>query len=687
MFVHLIRSPIGRALLLLSLTVEGTAAAPGADPEQQELMELSLEELMQIEITSVSRKAQKRTDAAAAVYVISNEDIRRSGVTSIPEALRMAPGVEVARVDSNKWAISSRGFNGRFAPKLLVLIDGRSVYTPTFSGVYWEVQDVMLEDVERIEVIRGPGASLWGSNAVNGIINIITKRAQDTRGGLFSFGGGTYEKRFGALRYGAQLGEGTYGRAYVKSFDRGSFDTVQGTSSHDSWQQYRGGFRVDREARSGESLTLQGDAYDGGLGQGTVLPYLSPPYNRYTTGDARASGFNLLGRWSKVVDPASELSIQAYYDHTYRRDLFSTERRDTWDFDFQHRYRGWDRHDVLWGLAYRGTRPEFSNRFPVWFDRTHPVRQLAGGFLQDDITLIPDTLKFTVGAKLEYNQFTGMEGQPNVRLLWKPTRQHTFWGAISRAVRIPSLAETEGTLALATLAPGNSQNPQPFFPLVYALQGNPHFLAEVLWAYELGYRFVPASGISADIALFYNDYDRLRSIEQAKVSLVDNSYLLAQVPFANNMRGETYGAEVALEWRPQPWWHLQANYSYLYMDLRVSSGSVNQSAEPIEGASPRHQVSLRSGFKPAASVDLDFWFRYVDRLPSAGFPDPAQSIPIPSYVTLDARLAWRPVQGLELSVTGQNLLDSRHQEYAQEVYPPLPTQVPRGVYASLSWQF
>jgi iron complex outermembrane receptor protein len=653
----------------------------------EDVTELSLEELAQVDVTTVSKKSQKLADAAAAVYVITHEEIRRSGATSIPDALRLAPGLSVARISSNSWAISSRGFNGRFANKLRVLIDGRSVYTPTFSGVYWEAQDTRLEDVERIEVIRGPGATLWGSNAVNGIVNVITRNAKQTRGGEFSFGGGTYEKRFGSLRYGAPLGEDTFGRAYVKGFARGAFDTLDGRGAHDGWDSVRGGFRVDGEGTDGNAWTVQGDAYQGDLGEGLLLPSLTPPYAACTTGRAPMSGFNLLGRWKKALSTTSELSFQGYYDHTYRNDPFLAEQRDTLDLDFQHRFAWLDDHDIVWGLYYRWTRPEYSQHFPV-HGMADRVFNLYSAFVQDDITLSPNRLKLTIGAKLEHNDYTGFEGQPNIRLLWTPNRQHSLWGAVSRAVRIPSVVEESASMGLRTIPPGTWLNPTPL-PAIADVRGNGRFRAEVLWAYELGYRFMPRTNFSTDIALFYNVYDNLRANRALPPALAaDGPYIQATFPFTNEASGETYGVELAADWRPYPWWQLQLNYTYLRMNLRDKAGAdVVQGAVAVEGASPRQQVSLRSGFNPLPDVDLDFWLRYVDRLPCSGYPRAGFTTYIPAYVALDARLAWRPWPSVELSLVGQNLLDSKHPEIAQETLAPPVSEVPRSVYAKIDWRF
>lgn len=687
------RSSAAAARLLAALLFLGFCASRltcAAESEPPALLDMSLKDLMQVEISSVAKKAQKRGEAAAAVYVIGNEELRRSGATGIPEALRLVPGLNVARIDSNKWAISARGFNGRFANKLLVLIDGRSVYTPTFSGVYWEAQDLPLEDVERIEVIRGPGASLWGSNAVNGVINIITKQARQTQGGSLTLGGGTYEKRFGSLRYGARLAEDTYARAYATGFARGEFETRNGDGARDAWEQYRGGFRLDRDPANGDSLTLQGDIYRGKLNQNLALPDLWPP-RMITPGETSdMSGANLLGRWIRNLGADSELRVQAYYDHTYRNERILVEERDTLDLEAQHRFQPWLRHDIVWGLAYRWSKDDFSRRYPVIFDTRHSTRNLASIFLQDEISLIPQTLKFTLGARLEHNDYTGFEGQPNFRLLWKPDDRHSVWGAISRAVRIPSRAEDSARLA-GFIAPPNAWASAIFLPTEFEGLGNGRFRAETVWTYELGYRFLPRADFSLDIALFYNHNANIRSQGGYYYALKNGpsgNYLQVVNVFGNELQGASYGAEIAADWHPLPRWRLQLNYSYLSMQLRARRGGLDRvTPEPINGAAPRQQVSLRSSFDIAADAQADLWLRYVDALPSSGFPEASSAVRIPAYVTLDARLAWRPARDIELSLVGQNLLDPRRLEYAQELYAPVLSQVPRGVYVRIDWKF
>ena len=649
-----------------------------------ELVEMSLEELMQIEVTTPGKKTQKLSGVPAALFVLTQEDLHRSGATNIPDALRMVPGLQVARIDSSKWAVSARGFNGRFANKLLVLMDGRSVYTPTFSGVYWEMLDYPLQDIERIEVIRGPGAALWGANAVNGVINIITKSARDTQGGNLSLGTGTYERVFGSLRYGTRLGEHTYGRAYVKGFQRDSFDSIERRRAGDGWDFQRGGFRVDHDGTDGDSATLQGNMFRGTTHQQPGVPTLAPPYQRFSADTLHWSGFNLLGRWTHNFSRSSQWSLQAYYDHADRQDVIA-EERNTCDLEFQHRFSWQQWHDIVWGLGYRYLQDRYSDNERMQFGHAKAGKQLFSAFLQDDFTLIQDRLKFTLGAKLEHNDFTGVEGQPNARLLWTPDTRHSVWASVSRAVRTPSRAEDDGSFPLLTLAPSQPPNPTPF-PIRLVAKGNRDYRAEVVWAQELGYRFMPMSNLSFDLTLFYNRYDRLRS------AVLQEQFSSARLPqvnasAANAGQGQSYGAELAVDWRPEEAWRLHAAYAYLNLDLSNHHDDTDVTNNPIEQRNPEQQWSLRSEWDIRHYLHLDLWLRYVDRIPTAGVPFPGFSTRIDDYLTLDARLAWNPWKDLELSVVGQNLLDDRHPEYAQEAFAPKLAEIPRGVYVKLDWRF
>jgi iron complex outermembrane receptor protein len=448
--VHLVRRILkclahgrtgGLALLPLIFIISWSPVSWAASSKVHDLTELSIEDLMKIEITSVSKKAQKISDAAAAIFVITQEDIRRSGVTSIPEALRMAPGVEVARIDANKWAISARGFNSRFANKLLVLMDGRSVYSPLFSGVWWDVQDTMMEDIDRIEVIRGPGATLWGANAVNGVINIITKKAGDTLGGLVTAGGGTEEKGFGALRYGLKPAEDSDFRAYAKYFNRDRSVTSTGADAGDEWDAFRAGFRLDHETSARNNFTLQGDYYTGNAGTTYDVASITLPYLNTFQKKSESAGGNIIGRWNHTFENDSEFSLQAYYDRSDRKDLFAAGVVDTADVDLQYRFKWFGGQEFVLGTGYRFTRDNIANDNELrTADPASRSESLLSAFIQDDITLIDNRLHWVIGSKFEHNGYTGFEVQPNTRLIWTPSTTQSVWGAISRSVRTPSRA-------------------------------------------------------------------------------------------------------------------------------------------------------------------------------------------------------------------------------------------------------
>ena len=537
-------------LALLRLTFVGLAlgvmlpALAAAQPSQ-DLTDLSLEELMNIEVTSVSKKGQPLSQAAAAIFVITQEDIRRSGVTSIPEALRMAPGINVAKVDGNKWAITARGLNDRYANKLLMLIDGRTVYSPVFAGTYWELQDYVLEDIDRIEVIRGPGGSLWGANAVNGVINIITKKAKDTQGVLASTVAGK-EEGIGTVRYGGAVGSDLHYRVYGKYFNR---DTAYSspTGAHDDWRAGRGGFRADWAASSHDTVTVQGDYSEGRAGQRQTLATLSTPFSRTINEDAGLFSHNLLTRWTHQLEGGSETSLQLYYD-LYRRDTTAlAERVQTYDIDFQHRFALPLRQEIVWGLGYRLMSDQFRNSINTQVLKDSRNISLYSAFLQDEIRLIPDRLSLTLGSKFLHNDYTGFEIQPSARILWQAAPAHTFWAAASRAVRTPDRFREDGTVNVAGTPFGFVQ-----------IQGNNQQQSETVVSYELGYRTSLFEQLSLDIAIFYNHYDNL--VYAQSVSTFASR-------LANNTSGHTSGIEVAADWRPLEWWSLRPALTYFQATL------------------------------------------------------------------------------------------------------------------------
>jgi iron complex outermembrane recepter protein len=654
--------------------------ASGATAQPADLTELSLEELMDVAVTSVSKRSEPISGAAAAVYVLTQEDLRRSGATSIPEALRMVPGLDVARIDANKWAITARGFNGRFANKLLVLIDGRSVYTPLFSGVFWDVQDTLLEDIERIEVIRGPGATLWGANAVNGVINIITRSASDTKGGLLVAGAGSEERALAGLRYGGALGAAasTAYRVYGKFVERGSGEATSGGAGADDWSMGRGGFRVDSTLASGAGLTLQGGLYDGEVGETLVYQSLTVPVPRILDDKMAVSGGHLLTRWHRAYSETSELSLQLYYDRTHRQALFIEEDRDSFDAELQHGFAPTARQQVVWGLGFRRTADDIRSSEVLSFEQARETDDLVSAFLQDEIMLRPDRLWLTVGSKLEDNGYSGLEVQPNVRAVWIPRRHHTLWAAVSRAVRTPSRAERDLRLDSQVLGPGELFPGAP--PAVVTSFGSRDFDSEQLVAWEAGYRLGLAPGLLLDLAAFYNDYDRLRStrVEEPFLEISPYPHLVIPARIGNDLEGETWGAELAADWRATQRWRWTAAYSFLEMRVRDRRTGAEGGPFTGEGESPRHQLSFRSAVDLAHGVELDLTARWVDELPNLG---------VDSYATLDLRLGWKPRSSLEVSVVGQNLLDETHLEFAPEIIPTQATAVERGFYGKVAWRF
>jgi iron complex outermembrane receptor protein len=671
----------GRILSLILLGFFLAASASAQGPQQvPDISRLSIEDLMNLEVTSVSKRTQRVADAAAAVFVITQEDIRRSGAASIPEALRMVPGLQVARIDENKWAIGSRGFNGRFDNKLLVLIDGRSVYTPLFSGVYWNVQDVMLEDVDRIEVIRGPGATLWGANAVDGVINIITKPAQATQGGLVTAEVGTEERTAESVRYGGKLGNSTYYRAYTKYFNwQPSIDTT-GKTAHDGWDAVRGGFRIDVQPSGPDALTVQGDLYHSNYNETLNTPSLNPPYSTTFPNDGNYAGGNLLGRWSHTFSRSST-SLQVYFDRTnvLDRSLFS-DHENVYDVDFQHDIHVGESQELVWGLGYRSIQDTNASSFTVSLQPNHSSLNQFSAFLQDEISFFDRRLRVDIGSKFEHNDFTGFEVQPNIRFLANVSKNQSVWAAVSRAVRTPALTEEGLRLNEAVVPPGAP----PFFsplPVVEAVFGSRQFKSEDLLAYEVGYRVQAAKSLSLDISAFYNSYTNLRSAEPGQPfpegGLPPTDVVLPFVA-SNKMGGGTYGIEPFAEWKALPRWRLLGSYSYLQMNIRKNKNSQDPTADIPDGQSPRHQFYLRSSIDLPKHFEQDVNLRYVDKLPSLN---------IPSYYSLDFHLGWRPGTHLELSFVGQDLLNSQHLEFAPEFINTTPTQVRRSLSGRISWKF
>ncbi|MFI5057190.1 MAG: TonB-dependent receptor plug domain-containing protein [Candidatus Acidiferrales bacterium] len=639
---------------------------------QKDLASTSIEDLMNMEVTSVSKKEQKMSQVAAAIFVIRQEDIRRSGATNIPDLLRMVPGLDVAQINANTWAITARGFNLQFADKLLVLIDGRAVYTPLFGGVYWDTQDVPLEDIDRIEVIRGPGGTVWGANAVNGVINIITKRAADTPGGLITSGGGTQAQGFGTVQYGGRIKGDTSYRIFAKYLNNGHFPDLNGQDADDDWHLLHGGFRVDTNLSKKDSLITQGDIYTGKEGATIVHSIFSPPDNIIVQRLAALSGGDLLSRWNHTFSSRCDTTLQFYFDRYSRDGPESDEDRDTFDFDFQNHIMLGARQDLIWGAGYRHTADQTVGTIDQAFVPADHAGDLFNAFIQDQITLKPNRVALYVGTKLENNYFSGFDLEPSARLAWTPNNRRTFWAAISRASRTPTRRDVGLDAVLAAL-PG---------PAEVVLLGNPNKKSEHVIAYEVGYRAQPTDRLSLDVTTFFNNYNGLDSAEMLPSFFDPNSVpplLVHPVSFGNKLYGTTEGVEASVKWKATNRWTLSPGYSFLQMYLHTQSTSLDStSVADAQGSNPRHQAQLRSHLELSSSFAWDTSAYFVGRLP-AQF--------VTSYTRIDTQLTRRLGERVELSLVGQNLLRDHHAEFNDQLQSVNSSQVKRSAYAKITWQF
>jgi iron complex outermembrane receptor protein len=703
------------------------------------LKKLSLKELSEVrfynpEATSAARKTQKLLETASALFVISQEDIRRAGITSIPEALRLVPGVQVARVYANRWAISARGLNGLASSKLLVMIDGRTVYDTKDAAVQWDVQGLLIEDIDRIEVIRGPGASLWGANAVNGIINIITKKAEKTQGNLVTTLLGTGEEQaVVGLRHGGSMKNGHY-RVYGKFYKHDNFVDGGGQDQQDNWLIRRGGFRSDWNLTKRDSLTVQGDIYNGFTKQTLFLPLDVPRIDNHYT---YVNGFNLLARWQRVFTNG-DMILQSYYDWIERdQTAFLNQKRGTYDLDFQHRWRRNDWQEFIWGLGFRYVHDDFDlHSAIVTFDPTKRQDRTLSGFVQAEFVLLSksspsplfqrgerpsgslsqgketpsfplfqrekrpsgsllqreenqsfpllqrgetqstplsqrgaggDLLRLTLGSKFEHNEYMGFEYQPTARLLWTPHDKHSAWAAVSRAVRTPSRYDED------------SENHVRLGDLRFVVSGNRDFQSEVLTSYELGYRLTPSDHFLLDTALFYNEYEKLRTNEQIGFEPFPLPPTL-RARWDNQMTGEVYGLEMAAHWQVSKDWRVIATYNYTDVQLHMLPTSRSVVGETEEGDTPHHQATLRSLLSLPHHLEFDTALYYVDNVPNQNTAH---------YTRFDVRLGWKARSNLDLSLGARNLFDNQHPEFGIGLSGnvELPDEVRRAFYLQLDYRF
>lgn len=639
---HTHTPPICVFFLLILLTGYQTVLFAQKQLSPQVLKKMSIEELTNLEVTSVSKSPEKLTEVASAIQVITHEDIRRSSATRLPEALRLAPNLQAGQTNSHDWAVTARGFNGAplrsntLANKLLVMIDGRSIYTPLFGGVFWDAQNVFLEDLDRVEVVSGPGGSLWGANAVNGVINIISKNTRATQGWVASVAAGSFLQDYAGLRYGGRVDSFLHFRVYGQRFDqRNTTSVVDGSDARDDWGLTQGGFRIDYARTDKNAFTLQGDLYAG----------------RADTGNTVINGQNVLGRWSHSFSETSDLSLQMYFDRTWRDlpDAFFRDVLTTYDIDFQHGFAIGVNNAILWGAGYRVMEDAVRNSPTLVFNPATRILHLFSSFVQDRIMLVDEELFLTVGTKFLHNDYTGFEVQPSARLTCTPNEKHTIWTAVSRAVRMPTRFETDESTPFITTRDGV-------------------FKSEKVVAYEAGYRIHPVERASFSLAVFYNRYDDLRSIN-------DNDMPPPPLLFANDQRAVTWGVEWSGNFLVTAWWRLRGGYTFLNKRISAKSPSVRSTSVLFEGIDPDNQAFLQSILDIGKNLQFDFTGRYVDALPELGVSTPA----IPAYATFDARLAWI-FSKFELSIVGQNLTKGKHSEFGTR-------EIPRSIYVKGTLRF
>ncbi len=656
-----------KAFAQQDVVVGGVASTDG---EVADIFDLSLEELADIEITSFSKRSEKASEVAAAVHVLTEDDIRRSAATTIPELLRQVPGLQVARAGAHDWAITARGFNAQFANKLLVLIDGRTVYTPLFSGVFWDIQDTLLEDIARVEVIRGPGGTIWGANAVNGVINIITKQARDSQGSLARVTMGNYERN-GAVRQGVAVGDDGYFKIYAQYKNNNEFRLADSSGADDEWRQWNGGFRFDKELEKDGNITIQGGAYSGYESSDLLIPSLtSANFTDSYADQFRVFGAHLVSKWELAKD-GNEYSLQGYYDLAARKTFVFEHRSHTFDIDFNHSLPTNGVSEWMWGVGYRLIYTDINSTPILNFMPEERTDNLFTAFVQNKISLIENELSLTVGSKFEHNDYTGFEWQPSARLAWIINENNTFWAAITRAVRTANRA-THTLDVVAAAVPTSTGG------AIIRQVGDKGTGSETVISYETGYRIQPSDNTSLDVSLFFNDYKTLLADMAEAPQLITDGYYGTHIsiPYVvnNDASGETYGFELSANWQVNENWLLSGSFSYIDMNLNGGSTFVSS-----EDNTPQHQFNISSRYSFDNGIEWDNHLYYVNELGSG-------SSIVPEYWRYDTRVSWPLAEGIEVSVVGQNLLDDHHPEFGPFLYQS-QVEVPRAVYGKISWEF
>jgi iron complex outermembrane recepter protein len=655
----------------------GFLAAP-AWPQQKltDLADQSLEDLMNVEVTSVSKSEQTLSRTASAIFVITAEDIARSGATNIPDLLRMVPGMDVAQINANTWAVSARGFNGEFSNELLVMVDGRTVYLPTFGGVFWDVLDMPLDDIERIEVIRGPGATIWGTNAVNGVVNIITKKAAATHGALIVAGGGSLDQGFATAQFGGTLGKNTDYRVYSKYLNEAQLPGLNGVGGGDGWHLLSGGFRLDSTLSTNDRLTVEGNLYAGREGNPSLnLLSVTSPAPQEVDPEVDLSGAFLQLAWDHTLSARSYTSLQISYDEFKRPDVLD-EGRYTLNFDFQHHFMWGQRQSIIWGLGYRYSSSHTDGNLTITLNPADLHTQTGSSFIQDEIALSPDRVYLTLGTKLEHDYYTGFVLLPSARLTWQPNAHQMFWAAISRAARTPSSLDTAERLNFAGFSGSDGT------PVLIGQVGNPHFKNEDLTAYEAGTRITPLKSLSIDFAAFYGDYTHQGTVEPAPPVFETTPappHLFIPTIFENLMHGETQGLEIAANWKVSDRWTLSPGYAFEQIHMHLDRSSQDtESVSSAEGSTPVNSAQVRSHFIFPHNIAWDTSAYFVGRL-----NDPK----IPSYTRVDTSLSWHYREGLSVSLVGQNLVRDTHLEFIEFTGASTSNLIKRSGYAKFTWRF
>jgi iron complex outermembrane receptor protein len=663
------KAGLGLALSAFTIVTGIAQTAPPVD-----LTGSSLEDLMNIQVTSVSKKEQSLSKAAGSIYVITQDDIRHSGATNVPDLLRMVPGVDVARIDANTWAISIRGFNSRYSGKVLVLVDGRTVYTPLFSGVYWDQQTMPLENIDRIEVIRGPGGTVWGANAMNGVINIISKSSKDTHGGLVSAEAGSQDRAQGLAQYGSSAGANGSYRVYGRYTMNEDSPSIPGSPATDNAHSSQMGFRSDWALSPRDTLTAQGDLLGASESDTITTLFLNRPPGYYTLNDQiRVAAGNILGRWNHVFSNGSSTTLQIYYDG-FRRFDQGLENQSTGDVDFQYHFHLGNRNDIVAGIGYRLTNQSFTDGYEVVLGTGHRQDNLFSTFIQDEVRLA-NSVSLTAGVKLEDNAYTGFEFEPSVQLAWSPSSRQTVWASISRAIQQPSWLYAAAQVDQAAV-------PVPGAGIaVYQISGDPDAKAPTVVNYELGYRTELSKRLTLDTTIFLGDYDRLQTLEPGTPFFTATPappHLVLPNVFENLAHGTTYGIEASAHWDVSKWWRISPGFSFLQTNLAVNAGAAaGEIIAFTSTGSPKQQAQLRSNIKLPHHVEWDTSVYFVSSLAMG---------PVPAYTRVDTRVGWHIGEFVDVGITGQNLLTPRHIEFLDGLQVT-PMETARAIVAKITWHF